>query len=139
MKTILKTWTILCAAVCCVVFGLAAAKAQCPTCPGPACPVQPTVVPSVAANYNAFHAAILSGKSGILYVGVAARPEYFSCSVPAGFGGLATGAYHCQLTRQGPMAFPVLNTTTCDCCKPSCTCKPGAKNPDCVCYPCKCN
>lgn len=26
----------------------------------------------------------------------------------------------------------------CDCCKPTCTCAPGKKNPDCVCYPCDC-
>lgn len=26
----------------------------------------------------------------------------------------------------------------CDCCEPSCTCRPGKKNPDCTCYPCHC-
>lgn len=29
--------------------------------------------------------------------------------------------------------------TTCDCCKPTCTCKPGKPNPDCKCYPCQCD
>lgn len=144
MKLLLASLAlVLCASV---------SLAQCPNCPGPVCPVppRPLVGPQEAADYNAFHAAIMKGGKGLLYVGTTppCDPTGLRCVVSPGFGGLANGTYRCMLTRAGPYVFPVptvvpdkmpLAKEGCDCCKPTCTCEPGKKNPDCVCYPCKCN
>lgn len=117
--------------------------AQCPSCPGPVCPA----TDPFNVTYASLVGHVQTGARGILVVGLPDRwsgTAQLHATVPAGFAGLATGEYECYKGPDGrawmrlnvPQQIPL--ASACDCCKPTCTCKPGAYNPDCRCYPCEC-
>lgn len=130
-------------AALCICLFCGSVTAQCPNCPGPACP-SPNRADPYGISYATAFAKASQGQTVIIVVGL---PDRFVGTFQwharvERLPGYAPGEY--VTSRINGKPYLSLNVPAqmsgCKCCKPTCTCKPpGSVNADCECYPCKCN